>query len=184
MDAFQRIALEFKEDCEKKLNLLEMATTVIGDSDTVGLGLQKLFCHSGVYPGDYDQIRSFPLEMERLRNCIDSIEVVLFFFSGLCTRLIKYIQQETLQHARKLFIINFNSPDKFLVFNQEICFSYACKMLNSIGPRLYHFSNSPTSEEVINAELFLAMNSPYQFNENDDLLCYESMPSMKEAGKT
>jgi hypothetical protein len=87
------------------------------------------------------------------------------------------------EHARKLFIINFNSCDKFLVFNQEICFSYACKMLNSTGPRLHHFSNSPTSEEVINAELSLAMNSPYRFKDDEDLFCYESMPSSADDEK-
>jgi hypothetical protein len=50
-------------------------------------------------------------------------------------------------------------------------------MLVSTGPRLQHFSNSPTSEEVINAELFLAMHSPYKFTQEEDLFCYESMPS-------
>ncbi len=48
-------------------------------------------------------------------------------------------------------------------------------MLNSIGPRLKHFSNSPTPEELIDAEISLAMSSPYTFNDND-LFCYESMP--------
>ena len=85
--------------------------------------------------------------------------------------------QETIYHARNIFTLNFNTSDKFLVFNQEICFSFACKMLNSIGPKLSHFSNSPTSSEVVDAELYLAMHSPYSFDKaGEDMFCYESMP--------
>lgn len=88
--------------------------------------------------------------------------------------------QEIIEHARRIFVINYGSSDKFLVFNQEICYSYACKMLFSIGPKLIHFSNSPTTEELIKGELFLALNSPYTFNEEKDrLLCYETLPSLK-----
>lgn len=49
-------------------------------------------------------------------------------------------------------------------------------MLNSMGPRLKHFSNSPTPDELVDAELSLAMSSPYTFNNDSDLFCYESMP--------
>ena len=92
------------------------------------------------------------------------------------------IAQETIHHARKIFALNFNNTcDKFLVFNQEICYSFACKMTNAIGPRLSHFSNAPTSSEVVNAELYLAMHSPYTFDEEgEDLFCYESMPAEVE----
>ena len=83
--------------------------------------------------------------------------------------------QEIVLHARKIFMINFSPSDKFLVFNQEICYSFTCKMLNKIGPRLSHFSNSPVLSEIVNAELYLAMHSPYAF-EDEDLFCYENMP--------
>jgi hypothetical protein len=54
-------------------------------------------------------------------------------------------------------------------------------MTNAIGPRLSHFSNAPTSSEVVNAELYLAMHSPYTFDEEgEDLFCYESMPAEVE----
>jgi hypothetical protein len=83
-------------------------------------------------------------------------------------------------HARKLFILNFTSHHATeLVFNQEICFSYACKMLHSVGPRLCHFSNAPKNAKIVDAELHLALNSPYAFGD-DSLLCYESMPSHEE----
>jgi hypothetical protein len=95
----------------------------------------------------------------------------------MCTALL-LLSQETIDHARKLYIINFSTAaDKFLVFNQEICYSYTCKMLNSVGPRLHHFSNSPTHSEIVDAELALALGSPYTFDDShEDLFCYESMP--------
>jgi hypothetical protein len=79
-------------------------------------------------------------------------------------------------HAKKIFTVNFgsNPMEKHFTFNQEICYSYTCKMLHSIGPRKQHFSNSPTHDEIVNAELFLALHSPYSFG-GEDLLCYESM---------
>ena len=80
-------------------------------------------------------------------------------------------------HARKIFAVNFGNSvktDKGSTFNQQICYSYACKMLHCFGLRKQHFSNAPTHDEIVNAELFLAMHSPYSFG-GEDLLCYESM---------
>ena len=60
--------------------------------------------------------------------------------------------------------------------HREICYSYACKMLNSVGPRIEHFSTYPSRSDVIDAELFLALNSPYVFGgAEQDLFCYEKM---------
>ena len=183
MDAFRRIANVFKEDCEMRLKALESASLILETSDSVATALRLMFVTSTIYPGDYEQILSIPSDMERLRNCIDSTEVKTFFLSILISvhPLTTTPPQETIEHARRLFIINFNVSDKFLVFNQEICYSYACKMLNSMGPRLVHFSNSPTHTEVVDAELFLALNSPYTFTD-EDLFCYEGMPDI--AGKS
>jgi hypothetical protein len=47
-------------------------------------------------------------------------------------------------------------------------------MLHCFGLRKQQFSNAPTHDEIVNAELFLAMHSPYSFV-GVDLLCYESM---------
>ena len=81
-----------------------------------------------------------------------------------------------------MFAVSFDgsSVDKFLVFNQEVCFSYACKVLYSVGPRTCHFSNAPTHAEIVNAELDLALHSPYSFTCVDELLCYESMPEKQD----
>jgi hypothetical protein len=59
-------------------------------------------------------------------------------------------------------------------FYEEICYSYACKMLHSVGPRRQHFYSAPTHNEIVEAELFLCLNSPYSFS-GEDLLCYENM---------
>ncbi len=186
MDAFQRIAHSFKEDCQKKLETLEMASTIMDSSATVAEALRLIFVHSEIYPGDYEQMSSMAHEIDRLRNCIEYTDVSRpsqFFnaFAIPCLNASCFFQ-ETVAHARKLFAINFNSTDKLLVFNQEICYSYACKMLNSVGPRLIHFSNAPTPSEIVDAELYLALNSPYTFNvDEDDLFCYESMPFAMQA---
>jgi hypothetical protein len=92
MDSFQRFASEFKEYCEGKLHLLLMVSSVVEDSETVGTALRKLFFQSSVCPGDYDQISSLPLEIDRLRNCIDSIEVKPYadsiaFFDSIASHL-------------------------------------------------------------------------------------------------
>jgi hypothetical protein len=78
-----------------------------------------------------------------------------------------------------MFAVTFDESkaDKHLIFNQEICYSYACKMLNSVGPRVCHFSSLPSQSEIVDAELNLALHSPYSFTCVDELLCFESMPS-------
>ena len=79
MDTFQRIAHTFRQDCEEKLHLLEMVSAVIEGSDTIGNALQILFLKSGVYPNDPQQIKTLPDEINRLRVCIESTEVLNIF---------------------------------------------------------------------------------------------------------
>jgi hypothetical protein len=54
---------------------------------------------------------------------------------------------------------NFSEEEMYFIFSQEISFSYASKMLVSTGLELYHFSNSPTSAEIVRAEISLAMHT-------------------------
>ena len=75
MDAFQRIAHSFKKDCQKKLETLEMASTIMDSSATVAEALRLIFVHSEIYPGDYEQMSSMAHEIDRLRNCIESTDV-------------------------------------------------------------------------------------------------------------
>ncbi len=81
MDAFQRIAYAFRKDCENKLKTLETVNSIIASSDTVADALHLIFSQeTEIYPGDYEQIRTISLEMDRLRNCIDATEVMMIRF--------------------------------------------------------------------------------------------------------
>jgi hypothetical protein len=101
-----------------------------------------------------------PYDIGRYRRCIEAI--------GDIKRM-----------ARKVFAVNFFDADVYYVFNQEISFSYACKMLSQVGPLLPHFSNHPTATEVMSAEIRLACNTRFfeLEDESSDLLCLESMPT-------
>lgn len=88
--------------------------------------------------------------------------------------------------AKKVFIYNFYERDSLYVFNKEVSFSYACKMLSHGGPLLRHFSRACTQKDIVDAELLLAWRTPsfqcdvdlycleYMHEEDDDLTCTES----------
>ena len=177
MDGFQIIAEVFKKDCMLRLKMLEEVSFILDSSDTIGNALGMIFMHSTLYPDDIEQIKAIKAEILQLHNCIDATEVGGMFSDIGLTATDTLSPQENMTHARKIFKVNFgNNPkkEKSFTFNQEICYSYVCKMLHSIGPRKQHFSNAPTHDEIVNAELFLALHSPYSFG-SEDLLCYESM---------
>ncbi len=160
-DAFEHIALVFTRDCAKRLVTLSNAQAVVDFSENVDTALRLIFLQTGILLRDREDLNMIPPEIARLQNCID-------------------FKQESIDHARRLFILNFD-PSGEDAFNKEICFSYACKMLNSIGPRSHHFSDSPTPSRIVNAELQLALHSPYVFGD-EDLFCYEIMK--KSSGET
>jgi hypothetical protein len=172
MDAFEQIAMVFEKDCLHRLAVLENAAAILEHSESTAIALRLLFVQSEIYADDYEHLKTIPTEIDRLRNCIAATEVIVLSSQCLATQSSYYVYQETIDQARKLFTLNFG--DAKGVFCREICYSYTCKLLNSVGPRLHHFSGSPTSSEVVNAELYLALHSPYIFEE-DDLYCYESM---------
>jgi hypothetical protein len=65
--------------------------------------------------------------------------------------------------ARQAFAVNFpgaRGDAAEQVFNQEVCFSYACKMLVSMGPFIQHFASRPSRADMIRAELAIAMKTP------------------------
>jgi len=82
--------------------------------------------------------------------------------------------------ARRVFDAHFGlcEAGKF-VFNQEISFSYACKMLTTMCPLRRHFSNHPSHKEIVRAELALALSTPLSAV-SPDLLCMETMPERSE----
>ena len=88
MDAFQRIAQEFKEDCIAKLRALEDIKLVVVSSETVGIAMRKLLIDPEIYPDGYSYIQTIQSEIDRFRRCIDSTEVKNQF--SLTGRYFKY----------------------------------------------------------------------------------------------
>jgi hypothetical protein len=74
-DGIAHIARIFKQDCAKRLRILEDVQFVFESSDTIDLALRLLFLHSSMYPDQYSQITAIPTEINRLRACIDTMEV-------------------------------------------------------------------------------------------------------------
>jgi hypothetical protein len=75
MDPFNGIAEVFKADCIKRLKLLEEVQYIFENSETTNLALRLLFKHSNFYTEDIAEINSIPVNIERLKNCIDGTEV-------------------------------------------------------------------------------------------------------------
>jgi len=160
MDPIERIAERLAADCDKAFNRFLEICAILDASDTLAAGFEALRVKAYDQYVDIDRLDLMRYDMECLRRCIDSME-------------------EIKQMARKVYVVNFFDSDLYYVFNQEVSFSYACKMLSLIGPRLSHFSNFPTAKEVKDAELDLACSTRFLALEECelDLLCLESMPS-------
>jgi hypothetical protein len=74
-DGIAHIAHIFKQDCAKRLRILEEVQFVFESSDTIDLALRLLFIHSTMYPDEYSQITAIPAEINKLRACIETMEV-------------------------------------------------------------------------------------------------------------
>jgi hypothetical protein len=74
-DTIARIARIFKQDCAKRLRILEDVQFVFESSETINLALRLLFIHSSMYPSEFSQIMAIPTEISLLRTCIDTMEV-------------------------------------------------------------------------------------------------------------
>lgn len=77
--------------------------------------------------------------------------------------------------AKAVYGFNFKPNDPDFVFNQEVSFSYACKMCSLVAPIRQHFTGPPMATEIIRAELNLAMRHPLRLDEVC-LLCVETPP--------
>jgi len=159
MDPIEHIAHRLVTDCTKSLDLLLEIDSIIEESDTVAAAFEALRIKKYDRYVDVDRLDLIRYDIGCLRRCIDSMV-------------------EIKRMARKVFVVSFFDSDVYYVFNQEVSFSYACKMMSQIGPRLAHFSNSPTAKEVMSAELDLAWNTRFMSLDEveSDLLCLESMP--------
>ena len=157
MDPIERIAQVFSADCENAVLKIEHMIKIVDGSSTYDQAYRRLV-QEGLYNQFMeDKLASLQYELQQLTFCLESLE-------------------EIKDLAKRVLVVHFYDDERFLAFNQEICFSFACKFISSIGPRLAHFSNASliTKHEVQQAEIDLAMTAP-NLLVGPDLFCYETM---------
>ena len=156
MDPIDRIAEVFASECHNSLMKLEHIIEITNNSNTVNETVNTLKVQGLYYATVEDKLTSLEYEAQQLELCLNSLD-------------------EIKDLARRLLVATFYDTERFLSFNQEICFSYACKFISSVGPRLAHFSNaaSLTRHDIQHAEVELAMASPSNIFLGEDLYCYE-----------
>ena len=162
MDPIERIATDFTLHCISSLNVYVEMERILNTSETNAIAFKLLEKKNYMLFIDEEDLGCIAFEIGRLRRCIESME-------------------EIKHMARKVFAVNFSRVDSVYIFNQEVCFSYACKLLAHIGPTLVHFSNNPTRNELVHAELSLACNTPLMVTSPEsELLCLETMPQKRQ----
>ena len=144
MDAIENMAHRITYYCMAALDNVDRIQCILDQSETAGEALDLLVQSAIIPSGDYVHLKTIRDDAPRLQLCLDRM-------------------QDIKNLARKAFEVNY--PDTVTqgpvyVFNQEVCFSYASKMLVSLGPLLQHYSNKPTKNMVIDAELAIAMKTP------------------------
>lgn len=158
MDPIDRMANAFGWHCLASLAVYVEIDGIIDSSDTMADAFKILDRKGYTKYVNLEQLETIAFEIGRMRRCLDSMD-------------------EIKRLARKVFAVNFSESDALFVFNQEVSFSYACKMMSMLGPTLAHFSNFPTQTEVVRAELRLAMSTPFSkiLGPESELLCLETM---------
>ena len=159
MDPIDRIAQAYVADCEdtcKRLRLMiGIANRCTSFAHAVAVMRQR-----GMVVDDevVDHLPDLPCDLRHIETCVESMP-------------------EIVAMARRVLVANFYDADRFLTFNQEVCFSYACKMQASMGPRRSHFSNSASLQpgDIQRAEIHLAVNAAPGLYAGEDLFCYETM---------
>lgn len=145
-DPIDRIAYDFTKHCCGALHQIA-AIKYVADQYETDVDAMAALVEQGL------SRTSDPAHLKLLCSDAPQLERCLLNMDGIKTL------------ARQAFAHNFadNGSDecaRFHVFRQEVCFSYACKMLVSMGPPIEHFSNRPARNDVIRTELALAMNTP------------------------
>ena len=146
-DPVDRIAEVFKNFCSDALARSRYALRISGYFPTYGQAAVFLHQYGNITADDTNQLKIMRDDLPRLERCVDRI------WDIKCL-------------ARRVFADCF-SADSYgdgdearRVFDQEICFSYACKMLVSMGPFAEHFKVRPTCQKLVDAELALALRAP------------------------
>ncbi len=158
MDPIDRIANVFASECHHSLTKLEHMMEIANTSKTINETVSTLKTQGLYFATVEDKLTSLEYEAQQLEFCLSSLD-------------------EIKDLARRLLVATFLDTERFLSFNQEICFSYASKFVSSIGPRRVHFSNSAslTRHDIQRAEVQLAMATPSNIFLGEDLYCYETM---------
>ena len=187
MDGIDNIANVFSAYCSERLHAMHGIQAIVDASETLNDAVATIVS-KGIAPVvSPEHFQTLVVEIPKLTRCLESIDDIK-------------------KLAREIFAGNFSEQDQLLVFSQEISFSFAAKMFVSMGLQLCHFSNNPTSDEVIHAEIAIAMrrkpvmagaskkNStpvaaassiakrrprpmPVRLRSSAELLCSESMPT-------
>ena len=157
MDPIDMIASRYTQYCSCVLQIYSEIEFVFRSSETCNEALVEL--ERMKYLGYLD-----PVHPENLSQFADRYQLALESLEDIICL------------AKKVFIFNYYESDRDRIFNKEVSFSFACKMMSQFGPLICHFSNHPTHKQIIQAELNLACKTPYlEFNAETDLYCLESM---------
>ena len=164
MDPIEHIAHVFTLYCREHVQKFMEIQRIVDEHDTVGEAVTVLAGRNLLPSADPDHLKFIDVDLPRLKRC-----------------LVRMKDIKTM--ARYVFQSNFTEEEKLFVFSQEISFSYAAKMLVSMGLQHAHFSNSPTKAEVMKAELAMAMRTPVSIF-NEELVTPPSSPKVSHPGIT
>ena len=147
-DSIDRIAHTFTVYCASLLNEMMHIQFVDDSCETSGLAVRLLVGFGAVPDDRVSHLKTARDEIPRLKLCLERMHEI------------KHL-------ARTVYAHNF-PPDALgtittavtHVFNQEVSFSYASKMLVSMGPLLQHYASHPTQPEIVRAEIAIAMKTP------------------------
>ena len=152
IDAIEGMARKIANYCTVALDNVDRIQCIMDQSETAGQALD-LMVQSAILPsGDYEHLKTIRDDIPRLQVCIERMDDIKCL-------------------ARNVFRVNYSGTAMHgaeYVFNQEVCFSYASKMLVSVGPLLQHFENDPTKDKVIGAELAIAMKTPIYVDDDQE----------------
>ena len=144
-DPIDRIAIVFTTYCHDVLRGMTDIKRIVDESPTIGDAMTVLLKMGLIPSDDVVHLETITMDVPKLQRCLADIE-------------------EIKKLARMVFAYNIPDEEKIFVFSQEISFSFAAKSLVSMGLKLNHYSNAPTNDEVIRAEINIALRTPIIVN--------------------
>ena len=165
MNPIDRMADAVTKYCLESIKLFSYVDYVLNTSESTAAALKHLESNGLLNVVDKEiPDKMLKSDIDRCYQCVAAMD-------------------EIKRVARTVFDANFGVCDpKNFVFNQEISFSYACKMLTTMCPLRRHFTDHPSHDDIVRAELLLSLSTPMSvFNPDaSDLECYETMPTKQE----